>query len=270
MGLPPFTTKGSTDSTPKVTFELDTPDFIITHAGVKATLSRNVAVSSVQTTTYSVLTTDYTVLVDGAGGSYNVTLPTAIGATGKQYIFKRVDQTLANTVSIVTSGGQTIDGSATKNLSTQFEQWAVVSDGTNWQVIGHSVMSQFTPFTPVLGAGWGVPVGTTGLWRRVGDSLDCIITFTAVTTTAGSSSVGFPIGIVVASSIASPTIVGYMQDNISGDPFRTCIASTSNGYIEMGRAFTTTSLTTALSPNNIAPTMEIQLQFKVPIQNWEG
>lgn len=63
-----------------------------------------------------------------------ITLPTAIGITGKVYTVKQTAAHAAGTT-IATSGGQTIDGAATKTTSAQYKSYTMVSDGANWAII---------------------------------------------------------------------------------------------------------------------------------------
>jgi len=61
-----------------------------------------------------------------------ITLPTAVGNTGKTYTIKLA---VAGTVTVATTASQTIDGATTQVLSTQYEKLTVVSTGTNWIII---------------------------------------------------------------------------------------------------------------------------------------
>jgi hypothetical protein len=70
---------------------------------------------------------------NSAGGSLTVTLPTASGRNGRVYTIKKV--AAANTVTIASAGG-TIDGAASINMTTQYDYRTVISNGTNWFVIG--------------------------------------------------------------------------------------------------------------------------------------
>lgn len=65
-------------------------------------------------------------------GTTTITLPTAVGCTGKVYVVKRIG---TGTVTIDCTGGQTIDGAATASLTTQYSCIAVVSNGANWLVL---------------------------------------------------------------------------------------------------------------------------------------
>ena len=73
-----------------------------------------------------------TVLVDVDGKT--ITLPTAVGIQGKIYTVKQTAAFAAGTI-INTTGGQTIDGVATKTIGAQNGVFQVQSDGTNWQVL---------------------------------------------------------------------------------------------------------------------------------------
>ena len=82
-----------------------------------------------KTTTYTVTISDYTVNCDG---TFNVTLPTAVGVTGRIYNIKNSG---TGTVTIATTSSQTIDGTTTKTLSVQYNSYTVQSDGANWIVL---------------------------------------------------------------------------------------------------------------------------------------
>jgi len=74
------------------------------------------------------------VLVDASAGPVDVTLPRADGSGGKRYCIKKIDSS-ANAVTISTSLSQTIDGSATKTLTTENETLDLISDNENYIVV---------------------------------------------------------------------------------------------------------------------------------------
>ena len=82
-----------------------------------------------KTATYTATTDDYT--VDCTTGTFTVTLPTAVGATGRVYIVKNSG---AGTITVATTSSQTIDGSSTVSLATNAVT-RVQSNGSNWIVI---------------------------------------------------------------------------------------------------------------------------------------
>jgi hypothetical protein len=82
-----------------------------------------------KTATYTATTDDYT--VDGTSGTFTVTLPTAVGATGRVYIVKNSG---AGTITVATTSSQTIDGTSTVTLATKAVT-RVQSNGSNWIVI---------------------------------------------------------------------------------------------------------------------------------------
>lgn len=82
-----------------------------------------------KTATYSVASDDS--FIDCTSGTFTVTLPTAVGAAGRQITIKNSG---AGTITIATVSAQTIDGAATKSLAVQYASATVVSDGANWKV----------------------------------------------------------------------------------------------------------------------------------------
>lgn len=78
--------------------------------------------------------TDY--VVDCTSNSFTVTLPTAVGITGRVYTVKNSG---AGAISIATTSSQTIDGSTTySGLSTQYKYVTVQSTGANWIIIANN------------------------------------------------------------------------------------------------------------------------------------
>lgn len=78
--------------------------------------------------TYTILETDY--YVDCVSGTFTVTLPTAVGRQGQSF---KIKNSGAGTITLDGNGAETIDGSATLNLSTG-DALEVVSDGSNWKI----------------------------------------------------------------------------------------------------------------------------------------
>lgn len=80
---------------------------------------------------YTIVITDSTILVSG---TTTITLPTAVGITGRMYTVKKTD-TAGTTVTVATTSSQNIDGATTSLLATQYQSVTVQSDGTQWWII---------------------------------------------------------------------------------------------------------------------------------------
>ena len=78
------------------------------------------------TATYLVKEEDY--LIDVTGNTITVTLPTAVGVNGQNYVIKNNG---SGVVTVATTSGQTIDGASTKSLKNN-DSIEVISDGSNW------------------------------------------------------------------------------------------------------------------------------------------
>lgn len=87
-----------------------------------------------KTSGYVLTKNDAVVLADATSGSFNLTLPSAVGDPGRQFTIIRVDSS-GNVPSVNTTGGQTISGNASYALSSPYDSMQVVSNGANWLVI---------------------------------------------------------------------------------------------------------------------------------------
>lgn len=74
------------------------------------------------------------VICDTSGGGFAVTLPSAIGISGKSLVVKKVSPD-GNELTLASSLAQTIDGETSQVWSDQHASMNVVSDGANWQII---------------------------------------------------------------------------------------------------------------------------------------
>jgi hypothetical protein len=119
---------------------IGTNGYVLTSNGTTATWAAssgggsNPSVVS-KTTTYTITTSDSTVLCDATSAAFTVTLPTAVSVSGKTYVVKKIDSS-ANAITIATTSSQTIDTISTQTLGIQNAWLVMQSDGSNWQIIG--------------------------------------------------------------------------------------------------------------------------------------
>jgi len=83
---------------------------------------------------YTATKNDDTILCSASGASMTITLPPVSGLIGARLTIKKIDSS-ANTVTIDGNSAETIDGAATKVLSTQWSTATLQSDGTAWFVL---------------------------------------------------------------------------------------------------------------------------------------
>lgn len=153
-------------------------------------------ITASQTGTYAVLATDDFIQLNVSGGAFTSTLPTAVGAAGKIYRFKRLDQTLGTAATIATTSSQTIDGVTTTTLDTQYEMLEVISDGANWQILRRHIPSVWTSYTPT--GAWSSNTTYTGFWRRVNDSIEIRVKIaTSGAPTAASCTASLPTNLTI-------------------------------------------------------------------------
>lgn len=92
----------------------------------------NRAIITSITNTYSVLDTDDFIVVTGAN-SFNLTLPAIAGSNNGRKITLKHKGT--GTVTVQTTGGDTIDSAASHSVATQYSAFTYVSDGTSdWMI----------------------------------------------------------------------------------------------------------------------------------------
>ena len=82
-----------------------------------------------KTTAYTVTTADK--IVNATSGTFTITLPTAVGITGQEFVIKNSG---SGVVTVDGNSTETIDGATTVDLN-QYDSITVVSDGANWIVI---------------------------------------------------------------------------------------------------------------------------------------
>ncbi len=70
-----------------------------------------------------------------ASNTITLTLPAAAGVAGRVYTIKNVG---TGVITVAGNGGENIDGAGSLNLAAQYDYVEIVSDGTQWYVIGQN------------------------------------------------------------------------------------------------------------------------------------
>ena len=87
---------------------------------------------------YSISDLDQIVLVDSTAATRAITLPSAATMPGRRYTVKDwKGQSATHNITVGTVSSQTIDGSSTAVLSTNYQAIEVASDGANWSIISN-------------------------------------------------------------------------------------------------------------------------------------
>lgn len=156
-----------------------------------------------KTANYTAQSTDTIILCDASSGSFTISLPTASGITGKEYIIQRTDNTLANSVTIDPNSTETIDGATTRKAMTQGETWQIISDGTNWTVISHKCDTSWRSYT--MTGSWVSNTTYAAVWRRVADNIEVQFRITATgTPTSANLNFVIPSGLAFDSTNKMP------------------------------------------------------------------
>jgi len=83
---------------------------------------------------YTATTSDWTILCDATSGAITVNLPAATNHTGRVYNIKKTDSS-TNNVTVDGNASETIDGSTTQVLYSQWDSITIQCDGSNWHII---------------------------------------------------------------------------------------------------------------------------------------
>lgn len=135
------------------------------------------------TTNGSVTSDNAIVLCNTGGGSITRQLYSAAASSGYTIRIKKTSSD-TNSVTVTTTGGQTIDGGSSVAIVTQNEVVTLSSDGTNWQLIDRqypttwisagSISFSATTTPPTVGTGVNTDIM---YYRRVGNTMICRIQY---------------------------------------------------------------------------------------------
>lgn len=177
-----------------------------------------------KTANYTATTADDVILVNDTSGDITITLPTAVGNSGKVFRVKKtvdgVTTTRSTTIHAVSS--QTIDGLVNRALITLNEEYEIVSDGANWRILNHKCDTDWVNTGPNGISSTGSPGPTKGVtaidnlwWRRVGSNIEIRIEYQQSATTGSAAGTGdyiwqLPTGISVDTAYAAnyTTVIG--------------------------------------------------------------
>lgn len=126
---------------------------------IRGSVSGNVQIFS---TTYTATGTDYHLIFTGSLAT-TITLPTAVGVTGRLYTIKNAS-TNSSVLTIATTSSQTIDAGTTLLLNNAYQTVTVTSDGSNWHIVGY-----------------GLPSGSGVNWSQGGNSVAAVTNFGTIT-----------------------------------------------------------------------------------------
>lgn len=85
---------------------------------------------------YSLTSLDHIIAVNAQNSDIYVNMPSAIGIKGRQYVFKKVDES-DHQIVIKASSGQKIDADILLKISIPWQTKTLISNGKNWLVISN-------------------------------------------------------------------------------------------------------------------------------------
>lgn len=127
---------------PSSTYQLDMYTYSRDQiAALLAYLSTTTITTSGLATGYVAKTANYTLTstdfgVDCTSGTFTITLPTAVGCTGRLYAVKNSG---SGTITLATTSGELIDGYSSGNITLiTYDSMLLQSTGTGWRILSYS------------------------------------------------------------------------------------------------------------------------------------
>lgn len=183
-----------------------------------------------KTATYTFAAGDYEVTCDVSGGTFTVTLPTAVGITNKAYLLKKIDTT-TNACTLGTTSSQTIDGTVIGTslaLVTPGSGVEVTSDGANWKV------------TRTISGPWNDPAidaipywqNSSKTFKNVGIGSNCSLTsgtLNCSTLTSGTIALPTPYTFITGLCNNTTATIGFSTP-ASNNAAINCVTGTNTNY----------------------------------------
>ena len=127
-----------------------TPVNVASAGSVYLAPSGNISNTIITVNSYSsahtLTSSDYLALVSG---NTVITLPTAVGISGRTYSIKKTDSS-GTTITIATTNNQIIEGLETRTLTFQYQSLTLVSNGSNWYILANPLSSDVISSTSPL------------------------------------------------------------------------------------------------------------------------
>lgn len=242
-----------------------------TKAYVDAQVQNLPAVDAISSTT--TLTSAHDIVTcDTSGGAFTVTLPTAVGIEGKEYILKYSDSGIINALTVDGDGSETIDGATTTTLNTEGETLRIISDGANWVILDRRIPSKSNDYTPGLTNVTGTAYGT---WKRIGDSVS-VKGRVDVTGVSGNFTVGLPTGITALAGAYPGDAVNYFYghgtafDNSSSNSHNINMFVVSGGTTIQGFVEGAANVNATVPFTWAASADYFNFEMLIPVTGWNG
>ncbi len=117
-----------------------------------------------KTASYTLSDLDHVVIFNTTIASMVATLPTAVGRSGRRFTVKKLGGSTINMLTIASNGG-TIDGLVTEIISVSGGFRELISDGTNWHIVGGGVLPVITTLTTISTGNINIDASVGSLYR---------------------------------------------------------------------------------------------------------
>jgi hypothetical protein len=229
---------------------------------------------AVQTSTYAATGSETVIPVDGTS-AFTVTLPAVASYPYKRFIITRIDQTLANAVTIARAGSDTFTdyttGLTSLTLMTRGESIELINDGTSvWYVVNRHIPGVWTSYTPTT-QGFGTPSGVVFQWRRDRGSLWVRGQMTSGTVSASQAQIGFPAGLTSATESATFMAGNLLRSATSASEVTFLLTPSASAYFLCSRTLNSSGGLDALAGNaTVGSSEQFDVIGQASINGWSA
>lgn len=227
-----------------------------------------------KTDAYAMAVTDYYVTVDTSvlGSTVAITLPSAAGCVGREYIIQKTD-TSFNAVQVLADGTDTYSGTLISTyimLATQGETVRLTSNGTNWFILNRYIPSTKTSYTPSF-TGFGTVTNIDYYWQREGSFIFIQGRAQAGTVTAVEPRISLPSGLGAPSAPFTMRVVGVLARTAQSTTFfnNGVLIEPSSSYMVFSQQTSTSNINTKLAAAVVSNSEVFGLWAKIPIVGWD-
>jgi hypothetical protein len=234
-----------------------------------------------KTTTYAATGDETVIPCDATSAGFTVNLPAAASYTGKQLKIIKTDST-TGIVTIDGNASETINGSLTTTLNTQYEAVTIACDGSNWFIVHRNIPSAWASSAFTFDNSTS-NTNSTIMARRIGDSLHVRGSYQAGTVSAAAWAAVIPNSWTIDTAKLNTNANGIQVGTASvvngggvtfaggtGGPFPIWFDGSTATKLFASVAGATHAFTKVNAATITATTNLLSFEFSIPISGWNS
>lgn len=257
-------------------------DANVTRAKLATGAVAPVSITATKTTAYTALITNDFIPCDASSAAFTVALPAASTATGHRLWIQKIDSSV-NAVTIDGDASETINGSTTIKLASQYEIVQIYCNGTAWFIVARDY-PRTTTLATVTFDGCGTTTSHDVRYQRIGDRMYCQGEALCGTVAASTFAINLPTGLTIDTAKITSSTGAQLVGNLhritnsaiaypatSTGPFHLFYDGSTSGkiFLAITAGAVAFTFTKVLGSTCFSNSDQMTFQFNVPITNWE-